>query len=318
MDKEFGCGTEYYNSLIFSQNENNVLLIKEQYEQLINNSEYSVDDRIYRIHVVFHIIHHEEIENIDEKQIHEQLQVLNQDFRNKNIDNVLFSTYFREKKLAADSHIEFILADKDDYGNITNGITRTPTDKISFKAPPVGKESGNLPLKQQPVKSTCEGGKDAWDTAKYLNIWVCNLDGAGGYAQYPRRDPVGDVKATDGVVIDYHRVGLSGTAQPPFDKGRTLTHEIGHWLGLYHIWGPDDSSICNNDDSLDDTPPQRGPQEGRLMGYSEKHKCGGSDVYPLVMNHMDYWDDDFKLMFTGDQVALMYECLISLRRTLLE
>ena len=83
-----------------------------------------------------------------------------------------------------DAKIEFIIVSKDPDGNSTNGITRTHTERESFVTPKKG-ESDHVPLEQQPVKSTYLDGKDAWDTRKYLNVWICNLSNASGYPQYP-------------------------------------------------------------------------------------------------------------------------------------
>ncbi|RZM06713.1 MAG: hypothetical protein EOO88_52935 [Pedobacter sp.] len=99
------------------------------------------------------------------------------------------------------------------------------------------------------MKYSNAGGDDAWDSRRYLNIWVCNMFGRSlGFATMPGGDP-----AKDGVVINFDVFGTIGSLRPSFDKGRTATHEIGHWLGLKHLWGDDD---CGSDD-VDDTPPQR-------------------------------------------------------------
>ena len=128
--------------------------------------------------------------------------------------------------VASDCEIEFCLAQKDPNGNSTTGITRTQTSETSFST-------------NDDVKYTNSGGKDAWNTLEYLNIWVCDLSGGLlGYAQFPG----GNVNE-DGVVCDYAYFGNIGTATPPYDKGRTATHEVGHWLNLRHIWG---DSNCGN------------------------------------------------------------------------
>jgi hypothetical protein len=312
-DKEFRCGTEHYNELLFPDGyENNITPIEEQFNEL-NNGSFN-KDQIYNIPVVFHVVYHKDTENIEKKQILEQIEVINKDFRNKNTGDTLFSKYTREKGLATDSQIEFTIAKKDPQGNPTEGITKRYTEHQFFIAPEGG-ESGDLPLDQQPVKSTKLGGRDAWDTKRYLNVWICNLSNAGGYAQYPRSDPSLDLCLTDGIVVDYTRIGLTGTATPPYNKGRTLTHEIGHWLGLYHLWGRTDSRGCFENDRIEDTPPQSGPQKGKLKGYSDELKCRGSEVYPLVLNHMDFWYDEFALMFTKGQVEKMQNILRLLRNT---
>ena len=112
------------------------------------------------------------------------------------------------------------MASEDPNGNTTTGITRTATSQSSFST-------------NDGVKYSSSGGVDAWNTSEYLNIWVCDLSGGLlGYAQFP-----GGTASSDGVVCDYAYFGNMGTATPPYDQGRTLTHEIGHWLNLRHIWG---------------------------------------------------------------------------------
>ena len=102
------------------------------------------------------------------------------------------------------------------------------------------------------VKASRTGGADPWPTRRYLNIWVCNLgDGLLGYAQFP-----GGPRATDGVVILHTAFDTSGTAQAPFDRGRTTTHEVGHWLNLFHIWG-DDGTGCRGSDHCPTRPTRR-------------------------------------------------------------
>ena len=92
-------------------------------------------------------------------------------------------------------------------------------------------------------------GDDAWPASSYLNIWVCDLqDGILGYAVSPGASP-----EVDGVVIDYKNFGIADVSSKPYDLGRTCTHEIGHWLGLTHVWG-DDGGTCAGSDGIDDTP----------------------------------------------------------------
>ena len=108
------------------------------------------------------------------------------------------------------------------------------------------------------LTSAANGGDDAWDANSYLNIWVGSLIGnLMGYGSVP-----GYPKEKDGVVINYIAFGTTGTATAPYNKGRTATHEIGHWLGLTHIWGDE---YCG-DDHIDDTPPQRSASIGCPTG----------------------------------------------------
>jgi hypothetical protein len=144
-----------------------------------------------------------------------------------------------------DSKIEFYLAKRDPSGKKTDGITRT---KIKRQAFPAFNDS---------VKKASTGGAPGWPRDRYLNIWVCNLeDGLLGYAQFP-----GGPARTDGVVITHTAFGTRGTAKRPFDRGRTASHAVGHWLNLRHIWG--DTWDCSGTDRVPDTPNAKGPNYGK-------------------------------------------------------
>ncbi|NLU40545.1 MAG: hypothetical protein GXX78_16830 [Bacteroidales bacterium] len=127
-------------------------------------------------------------------------------------------------------------------------------------------------------------------------MWVCNLSGGLlGYAQFP-----GGESSTDGVVITFDSFGRTGTLNPPFDEGRTATHEIGHWLNLNHIWG-DDGTSCFGTDNVGDTPNQAGPNYGCP---SHPHlSCSSNDMF---MNYMDYTDDGCMNIFTQGQKTRMH------------
>ena len=177
---------------------------------------------ITRIPVVVHVVWKTATQNISDAQITSQIDVLNRDFRRSNSD--VSSTPAPFLPLTADARIEFYLANVDPGGAPTTGITRFNTSLDSFT--------------DDRVKARATGGADAWPADRYLNIWVCQLEPGLGYAQFP-----GGPAATDGVVILHSAFGTKGTAVPPFHLGRTATHEIGHWLNLYHIWG-DDGTGC--------------------------------------------------------------------------
>jgi len=185
-------------------------------QQFIANDEGG-DRAVLTIPVVVHVVWNTATENISEAQILSQLDVLNEDFRKMNADVSSVPGVFQP--LASDVEIEFCLATTDPNGNPTSGITRTNTSLTSFPYP------GNA------MKFDAQGGKDAWPRDSYLNMWVCDLAaGLLGFAQFP-----GGGASTDGVVIDYLYFGNTGTATAPYDLGRTATHEVGHWLNLYHI-----------------------------------------------------------------------------------
>jgi len=240
--------------------------IEKATQQFVNNPSKMVDG-IITIPVVYHIVYNGSTQNISDAQIQTQMVVLNDDFRrlNSDADNVWSQ--------AADSQIEFCMASVDPNGNPTNGITRTSTNVNGFGT-------------NDAVKFASSGGKDAWPASDYLNIWVCNIGGGIlGYAQFPGGSP-----STDGVVNDYRYTGTIGTATAPFDGGRTLTHEVGHYLNLRHIWG---DGGCNVDDFVADTPTSDASNGGCNVGHVS---CGTTD---MVQNYMDYSDDARMNLFTA-------------------
>jgi len=198
--------------------------------------------------------------------------------------------------LCADSEVEFFLATEDPNGAPHSGITRRQTSVSSF--------SDN-----DRVKSSATGGTDPWPAERYLNMWVCPLGGGLlGYAQFP-----GGPAATDGVVITYTAFGTNGTAQAPFHLGRTATHEVGHYLNLYHIWG-DDGSGCGGTDEVDDTPNQGGGNTG--VPTFPRISCNNGPNGDLYVNYMDYVNDPVMVMFTHGQAARMQACLDGPRASL--
>ncbi|MEM7041014.1 MAG: zinc metalloprotease, partial [Bacteroidota bacterium] len=198
-----------------------------------------------------------------------------EDFRRNNADRQNTPSAFTG--VAADSEIEFCLATTDPNGNPTNGITRTFTNSTSFSA-------------NDAMKFQSSGGKDAWPTGQYLNMWVCNLGGGLlGYAQFPGSGSA----STDGVVVGYNYFGNTGAVSAPFNKGRTTTHEVGHWLNLRHIWG---DANCGND-FVSDTPTQQSDNSG--CPNHPLPSCGNSG--DMFMNYMDYTNDACMNLFTEGQ-----------------
>ena len=236
---------------------------------------------ITKIPVVVHVVWRQASENISEEQIRSQIDVLNQDFRATNADIGQVPAVWQSR--VGDMRIEFALATVDPAGNATSGITRTQTTVTAFV------QSGN------PVKSAATGGADPWPADRYLNMWVCQLGGGLlGYATFP-----GAPSAIDGVVILHTGFGTTGTAAAPFDRGRTATHEIGHWLNLFHIWG-DDGSGCNGSDEVGDTPNAAGPNFG--VPTFPHVTCSNGPDGDMFVNYMDYTDDAGMVMFTAGQV----------------
>jgi len=238
---------------------------------------------IITIPVVFHIVYRNATQNISDAQILSQIEVLNEDFRllNPNFEAYTPSVF---QTLAADFEIEFCLATIDPSGNPTNGINRVSTNDNGFDT-------------DDQIKFTAQGGTNAWPSDRYLNIWVGDLNNLLGYAQFP-----GDAAETDGVVLTYTCIGRP-PANPfnnPYNLGRTATHEIGHWLSLYHIWGNQDSGCNtggNGTDEVSDTPVQDDENSG-CPNHPNPSCNNGGDMF---MNYMDYIFDECVTMFTEGQ-----------------
>lgn len=191
----------------------------------------------YIIPVVFHIIHDFGTENISDAQILDQMDILNEDFRKLNADTSNIITEFQG--IAADCEIEFRLAQIDPNGNCTNGI-----DRIQSMETYVGDDGSKL---------------NQWPRDKYLNVWVVKQIGAvgvAGYAYYPGAVD-GFLYPFDGIIILSTYVGSIGTGNP--FTSRALTHEIGHYLSLSHVWGStNDPGVACGDDGILDTPVTKG------------------------------------------------------------
>jgi hypothetical protein len=222
------------------------------------------------IPVIVNVLYSTDSENISLAQIQSQIDVLNADFNANNSDVSQVPALF--SGLVADFNIEFQLVD----------VIRKYSQKKSW-----GLNDG--------MKSSKRGGIDATNPEQYLNMWVVNLLAQGqsiylGYAQFP-----GGNSETDGVVIGHNFFGNTGAVIAPYDKGRTATHEVGHWLNLRHIWG---DATCGND-LVDDTPLHNTYNFG-CPEYPHLSTCTGTPV-EMTMNYMDYTDDPCMFMFTEGQ-----------------
>ncbi len=241
----------------------------------------TISNEIITIPVVIHVLFNSPAQNISDAQVLSQLKVLNDDFRRLNSDATSTPNAFLN--VAADTRIMFCLAQVDPRGRPTNGIIRRYTDKPHF-------------LGDDAMKFTAAGGDDAWDSKKYLNIWVCNMFGRSlGYAT-----PPGGQADKDGVVINFDVFGTVGNLRAPFNKGRTATHEVGHWMGLKHLWGDDN---CGSDD-VADTPPQAN-YNFNCPTFPHLSACSINPSGDMFMNFMDFTNDDCMNMFTNGQKIKM-------------
>ena len=225
-----------------------------------------VDDGlgVINVPVYIHVVYANSNQNISDQQINSQMSVLNEDFRSANGDVSQVPSEFAG--VVADSEINFTLAGTFRYANSTSSWGTNNAVKSAY--PPVTPET-------------------------HLNIWVCNIGGGIlGYAQFP-----GGNLATDGVVVSPQYFGTTGFVSAPFDGGRTLTHEVGHYFNLRHIWG---DGRCRQDDFVSDTPSSDRPNYG-CPTYPTAH-CRSND---MTMNYMDYVNDACMYMFSEGQKSRM-------------
>ena len=241
----------------------------------------TLPNEVIIVPVVVHVLYNTNDQNISDQQVLSQIVSLNNDYRRWNADTVNTPAPF--KSVAADTRIQFCLAKVDPQGRYTTGIIHKFTSSATF-------------LADDQMKFSSKGGDDAWDATKYLNIWVCNLFGRTlGYAVMPGGPP-----ANDGVVVCYDDFGTIGNVVAPYNKGRTLTHEIGHWLGLRHLWG---DAMCG-DDGIADTPPQE-TSNSYCPTFPHLSSCSINSYGDMFMDYMDFTDDGCMNMFTQDQKAEM-------------
>lgn len=272
------------------------------------------------IPVVFHVVYNmnkADIEKISYEQIVSQVEQLNRDFNRYNRDRVRTRSIF--DSIAGSMDLVFALATKDPNGNPTTGVTYTSTKALGFD---IGTNSGGY-VRLDSLKSTTGGGKSAWSTDKYLNVWVAHLtyfggDGLYGIATFPSSMPSNEVAGQsppnpllEGVAMFYPTIGLNINANgDTIFNGRTITHEVGHWLGLRHIWGDTQSGQCDSSDYVDDTPQARA--NANFNCNLNINECQNENAYwdgknppNMVENFMDYSGDLCYNMFSNGQISRM-------------
>lgn len=231
------------------------------------------------IPVVVHILSADANEGITDDRIREQIEALNRDFNARNSDLRLVPAAFKES--IANCQISFELATVDPAGMPSTGILHKQTSIRYF----------NLDNR---AKFSNRGGDDAWPREHYLNIWVCDLiGGISGYSS-----TLNDAAELDGVVISSDVFGWANT-KADHGLGRIAVHEVGHWLGLKHIWG---DAHCG-DDGIDDTPQQQSYHLGCPQGIVSS--CGNNRTGDMYMNYMDRTNDACMYLFTKGQSAKM-------------
>lgn len=303
------CANEFCDSVAKTSNAQ-YLIKKMKYEQAIDNQvnlqkNFRVAAEIIRIPVVVHVIHNQingqmAGSNISDEQIYSQIKVLNEDYRKK-VGTLGFNT----NPVGADTEIEFFLASIDPSGNPSTGIKRVYSPKTSFN---VVNDNDRLAM----------SNLSYWDSNKYLNIWVAPLSsGYIGYGEFPYSESVEGLdidsdERTDGVFIDYTTFGKKiGTNQSGiYSFGRTVTHEVGHWMGLYHTWGDE---RCGTD-YVSDTPAAAAANSSAFC-RDVFSTCTGTRTRNMIENYMDYSPDSCMNIFTEGQKQRMRAALdLSKRR----
>jgi len=299
VNKPKHCASHYWDSLQLAANPEyaakRTSFENELSTYIDRKKKSSPDNSIYQIPVVVHIIHNNSNgtiggtnnSNISQAQILSQIEVLNEDFRRTNSDTTQTPDIF--KGVAADAEISFCLASIDPSGNTTGGITRTFSNNLPYN--PLS-NSDNIALKSLSY----------WPANQYMNIWVTELNNnILGYATFPSDVNISGLSnyftplKNDGIVIDHRVFGkeIGTVTNSLYNLGRTTTHEVGHWLGLFHTWGDGDN--CFATDYCTDTPDEFSASNGCP---ENPFSCSSQD---MIENYMDYSYDECMNIFTIDQ-----------------
>ena len=271
---------------------------------------------VVKIRIVFHIVlNASQINTLGgatgiRARVHSQVDALNRDFSKKNGDTSSVPSAF--KPLIGNAEIEFGLPRRKPDGSATEGFEIITTTESGF--PMNSLASG--------AKYSSTGGADTWDPTRYLNVWIVNITPGGtlGFTLPPFSFSPGP---EDGIVLTYGAFGVRAGATDYYlggiDRGRTLTHEIGHYFNLDHVWG-DDGGLCptngGSDDGVSDTPPQanytyNSSHPGGVVPFPLLDNCTPSGSGIMWMNFMDYVNDAWMYMFTHAQVSRMRGTLAS-------
>lgn len=259
---------------------------------------------VYTLPTIVHVIHNGEAvgsgRNISQTQINSQFDVLNEDYNKLNAD---FTTVCPSvfQPVAADCDINFCKALRD-----PNGVTLAEPGIRRINRTTNGWNA--FPWSMSYIDNTIKPAT-RWDPTRYFNVWVIDIGNSLlGYASFPVGSTLTclsglETQNTSGVVCNYWCFGRVGNVIAPFNKGRTMTHEVGHWLGLRHIWG---DSNCGSD-CVTDTPTQQTYNFG--CPSFPTVTCNNGPNGDMFVNYMDYTDDPCMVMFTTGQRTRIQTCM---------
>lgn len=302
MNGVIRCATTEYEEYLQKQDPNR--MTEAEFEAWINpliekaKAQKSTSGGIVTIPVVVHVIHSGQpigvAPNIPDAQVQSQITVMNQDFR-----KMAGTPGYNTNPVGADTMIQFALAKVDPNGNPTNGIDRVNMCVYDWSTTDI-----NNIVKPATI----------WDPTQYMNMWSIRFSDSSllGYAQFPSGSGLqglntsGGAANTDGVVANYTTFGsidyndgtfLLGSANNPYNRGRTMTHEVGHFLGLRHIWGDGNTTTFCETDYCEDTPPAH---QANYTCNPNIASCTAG-LFEMVQNYMDYTNDTCMNIFTNDQ-----------------
>lgn len=245
--------------------------------------------------LVIHVVQMPNEDPISDQQILNQIEVLNTAFMGEQLSQSIIPAAFASS--IDIPNFSFCLATQDPDGQPTTGIIRKETEVIHIAA-------------TDNIKSSSTGGSDAWNPSRYINIWIGDTGGLFiGRATFPDAEP----EENQGIIMDVNYFGGAADlmSKAPYNLGKTLVHELGHFFGLEHTWG---SSLtdCSMDDGIADTPSTASTYLNTCL--NEAYTCGSMD---MTGNFMTYSNDACLAYFTKGQIALMRQIILQYRPELI-
>ncbi len=299
------CGTDILlqKEISIPEGRQRIEAFNSQIRNWVRHNSNRTTSTTYIIPTVVHVIQESATDYPSDVCIHNQIDILNEDFSASNADTALVPSEF--ESIIGNAGIEFCLASVDPQGNPSTGIVRI-----------VDSTNANHSMSNQSQMKALS----QWDPNRFLNIWITKTISGDilGYATFPTT--LNSNPSLDGVVLNGEYVGRNGCGSAPYDLGRTATHEVGHWLGLYHTFqgqcaGTSQVDCASSGDEVCDTPPTFDPNFGCP---TEQNTCTETpiDQNDNTHNYMDYGDDNCILMFTEGQVTRMQGVLTNIRSNL--